>query len=293
MAGLDRQRAERRRRCCKHVAGDALRFFLLQHALPPPDRPGSDWRARHADPDGTGQREGRYETFVRFAERVQRVTGRAVRPTCRRRRRQPRVGHVRAAGVRASSYQQLPRATWTTTSTPAARSACCSSWSTAAEPLRRRRPDSRTRRPTTPTASRPSSPKVRRWSRRSPGILGLTFAPRVEGTSAATSQLVCRPDATAPRPAEQPRTEAKDAAKDNPLKKAAVRPDRPDPQAARRARRHPRRPPRRHDLASGMTGLTTETRAREAQIEGIGTVCLSYSSRRVLSVLCASCLCGY
>ena len=34
-----------------------------------------------------------------------------------------------------------------------------------------------------------------------------------------------------------------------PAQEAAVRPDRPDPQAARGARRHARRPPRRHDLA--------------------------------------------
>jgi cysteinyl-tRNA synthetase len=61
----------------KHVSGEVLRFFILQtHYRSPIDI--SDWKPNEgmAIPPGLEAAKRGYDTFLRFAERVQRVTGR-------------------------------------------------------------------------------------------------------------------------------------------------------------------------------------------------------------------------
>ncbi|HET6576318.1 MAG TPA: cysteine--tRNA ligase [Fimbriiglobus sp.] len=58
----------------KHMPGEAIRFYILQtHYRSPIDM--GDWRDGKPLPDGMLAAKAAYETFVRFAERVGRVTG--------------------------------------------------------------------------------------------------------------------------------------------------------------------------------------------------------------------------
>jgi cysteinyl-tRNA synthetase len=58
----------------KHVSGDVLRFFILQtHYRSPIDL--GDWEPGAGIPTGIESARAAFETFTRFAERVQRVTG--------------------------------------------------------------------------------------------------------------------------------------------------------------------------------------------------------------------------
>jgi cysteinyl-tRNA synthetase len=60
----------------KHVSGEALRFFILQtHYRSPIDL--GEWEADKPLPNGMLAAKAAYDTFVRFAERVKRVTGTA------------------------------------------------------------------------------------------------------------------------------------------------------------------------------------------------------------------------
>ena len=62
----------------KHMPGEAIRFFLLQtHYRSPIDMGNWNPAANKPLPDGMLAGKAAYETFVRFAERVQRVTGTA------------------------------------------------------------------------------------------------------------------------------------------------------------------------------------------------------------------------
>ena len=105
--------------------GETIRFFLLSHPLPPPDRSSAKSGIAEA---GTGaghvlpllqtlRAHHRRELLRRWPPPHTRGRGRVRprrRPAARRRRRAPRP---------ASSTR------WTTTSTPAAPSATCSTWS--------------------------------------------------------------------------------------------------------------------------------------------------------------------
>ena len=112
----------------KHVSGDALRFFILStHYRSPIDL--GDWDSANPDsiPTGLVAAKTAYETFVRFAERVRAGHRQAVR-------RPARADHGRTPARRSRSRRSRSStdgsaSTWTTTSTPAAPSACCSSWS--------------------------------------------------------------------------------------------------------------------------------------------------------------------
>ncbi len=58
----------------KHVSGDVLRFFILQtHYRSPIDL--GDWEPGAGIPTGIESAKAAFETFTRFAERVERVTG--------------------------------------------------------------------------------------------------------------------------------------------------------------------------------------------------------------------------
>src|SRR5262245_7975708 len=58
----------------KHVSGEVLRFFILQtHYRSPIDL--GEWKEDKPLPEGMLAAKAAYDTFVRFAERVQRVTG--------------------------------------------------------------------------------------------------------------------------------------------------------------------------------------------------------------------------
>jgi len=58
----------------KHMPGEAIRFFILQtHYRSPIDM--GEWEDGKPLPSGMLAAKAAYETFVRFAERVQRVTG--------------------------------------------------------------------------------------------------------------------------------------------------------------------------------------------------------------------------
>ena len=61
----------------KHVSGEVLRFYMLQtHYRSPIDLGVWDWNNPATPiPDGLVAAKKSYDTFVRFAERVQRVTG--------------------------------------------------------------------------------------------------------------------------------------------------------------------------------------------------------------------------
>ena len=61
----------------KHVPGGALRFFMLQtHYRSPIDLGIWDWNDKSKPiPDGLISAKAAYETFLRFAERVERVLG--------------------------------------------------------------------------------------------------------------------------------------------------------------------------------------------------------------------------
>jgi len=61
----------------KHVSGEVLRFFMLQtHYRSPIDLGIWDWNdPARPIPDGLVAAKAAYDTFVRFAERVERVTG--------------------------------------------------------------------------------------------------------------------------------------------------------------------------------------------------------------------------
>lgn len=63
----------------KHVSGEVLRFFLLStHYRSPVDLGIWDWNNPASPiPDGLVAAKKGYETFVRFAERVERVTGKS------------------------------------------------------------------------------------------------------------------------------------------------------------------------------------------------------------------------
>jgi cysteinyl-tRNA synthetase len=63
----------------KHVSGEVLRFFILRtHYRSPIDLGDWDWSDPNAPiPSGLETAKREYDTFVRFAERVQRVTGTA------------------------------------------------------------------------------------------------------------------------------------------------------------------------------------------------------------------------
>jgi cysteinyl-tRNA synthetase len=59
----------------QHMSGEAIRFFILQtHYRSPIDM--GEWEDGKPLPGGMLAAKAAYETFVRFAERVQRVTGR-------------------------------------------------------------------------------------------------------------------------------------------------------------------------------------------------------------------------
>ena len=61
----------------KHVSGEALRFFILQtHYRSPIDL--GEWEADKPLPNGMLAAKAAYDTFVRFAERVKRITGQAL-----------------------------------------------------------------------------------------------------------------------------------------------------------------------------------------------------------------------
>lgn len=58
----------------RHTSGEALRFFILQtHYRSPIDL--GEWKPDKPLPDGMLAAKAAYDTFVRFAERVQRITG--------------------------------------------------------------------------------------------------------------------------------------------------------------------------------------------------------------------------
>jgi cysteinyl-tRNA synthetase len=61
----------------KHLGGDALRFFMLKtHYRTPIDLGIWDWKNPATPiPEGMVEARNAYQTFVRFAERVQRITG--------------------------------------------------------------------------------------------------------------------------------------------------------------------------------------------------------------------------
>ena len=63
----------------KHVSGDALRFFMLKtHYRTPIDLGIWDWKNPATPvPDGLVEAQTAHGTFVRFAESVQRITGRS------------------------------------------------------------------------------------------------------------------------------------------------------------------------------------------------------------------------
>ena len=122
---LGRQRRQRRRRCCQHMSGDAMRFFLLStHYRSPIDM--GDWDPAKPLPSGMLAAKAAHDTFVRFAERVKRVVGTEFAkldlPTP--------VSRIAADGHHGSGHVHPPLqpSTWTTTSTPAARSAFSSNW---------------------------------------------------------------------------------------------------------------------------------------------------------------------
>ncbi|MBN9521218.1 cysteine--tRNA ligase [bacterium] len=66
-------------RALKHVSGDVLRFFILQtHYRSPIDLGNWDWENPNTPiPAGLESAKAAFETFTRFAERVGRVTGTA------------------------------------------------------------------------------------------------------------------------------------------------------------------------------------------------------------------------
>ena len=71
-------RGSQRQHALKNVSGEVLRFFMLQtHYRSPIDLGVWDWNdPAKPIPDGLVAARAAYETFVRLAERVGRVTGR-------------------------------------------------------------------------------------------------------------------------------------------------------------------------------------------------------------------------
>ena len=105
-----------------------LRFFILNtHYRSPIDL--GEWDPREATspriPPGLEAAKKAHDTFMRLAERFDRVTGKkfyeAAVPTRVQEGRKFSLAGVRRVLTASAS-------SWTTTSTPAGRSACCSSW---------------------------------------------------------------------------------------------------------------------------------------------------------------------
>ena len=220
-----------------------------EHPLPLPDRPGIwDWNNPQTPLlDGMVSAKRAYETFTRFADRATRI---ALRPFADL----PIPDAVRRGECQSPALAEFSAGSarrWTTTSTPAGRSASCSSCCHDRNKL------ADVKRLEDPAVTRDGAGEAEFLRSRRPGQTdprhpGPVVCRRV-GHSRRRFRTDRRPHAIAHRPAEQPAGHGEgDHRQNRPDQENPVRPDRPDPPTAGGPERRPGRPTGGNVLASGV-----------------------------------------
>ena len=230
----------------KAVSGEVLRFFILNtHYRSPIDL--GDWDpASGSIPSGLLAAKTAYETFPRFAERVQRITGTAFAdlkaPTTAG---GPRTFAQPAFAEFHQRFREHMDDDFNTGGATGVLFELVTSLNRQADGAKLEDPSSNN------SAAKAEFAEGAALVKEIAGVLGLTFA----SPSSRARRRGCprrRPHAAPPRPAEQPPRHSQGGREGQPAEEGALRPDRPDPQAARGTGRHAGGPPRRHHLAGGM-----------------------------------------